>query len=105
MDPTLLNETDLDLDYRGYIDIKACANGQNIIHLLYKSLKLPSLSDLPIIVPMDVRNERPMPSDMSDLLAPEVKRDPHHQHRRRDASHSSVCILVARHVDPWVRVE
>lgn len=27
MDATLLTETDLDLDYRGYIDIKACANG------------------------------------------------------------------------------
>lgn len=67
--------------------------------------RLSSLANLTILVPMDIGNHRPRPSDVADVSTPHVQRRREDEDCSRDAGHRAVGIEVSRLVDPRVRVE
>lgn len=64
-----------------------------------------SLANLPIRMPMNVGNNRPPPTDMADLLAPDIERRSHQEHGSRKRRHGAIGVLVPGLADPGVRVE
>ena len=56
-------------------------------------------------MPMNVRNNRPLPTRMPNCLAPIVKRNPPQQNDRRDGRHRTVCLQITRLPHPRIRVE
>lgn len=63
------------------------------------------LAYLAVLAPVNVRNNRPLPSGVADLLAPDIQGHPHKDHNRRDGRHDAVCILISRLGDPSIGVE
>lgn len=63
------------------------------------------LADLAIFGPVNVRNDRPMPGDVADLLAPYEQRDPEDDNHSRDASHGAKGVLITCLRDPGVRIK
>ena len=53
----------------------------------------------------DVRNNRPLPTNMAKALAPDIQRRSHHQDSSRKRRHGAVGVLVTRFGDPGIRVE
>lgn len=54
---------------------------------------------------MDIRDNRPRPGNVTNLLAPYVQRHEHENNGRRDGSHNAVRGLVSRRSDPAVGIE
>jgi len=63
------------------------------------------LANFPIVIPMDIRNNGPVPGKMSNPFAPNVERDPQYENYGGDSCHSPIGVLIARLFHPGIGIE
>ena len=76
---------------------------------LYANHNPPSdgnlFTDLTILIPVNVLNNRPVPSSMSDTFSEEVNRNSTQEYGCRNASHGAIRIDISDFCDPRICVE